>query len=84
LSGSSAISIGCSSSSPIRSTAVKPPWICLLALLISGHAYLLDLFNFSFAIGLYLLPAALSVWGAVLIAYRKGPPLLGRRHMAPR
>jgi len=59
--------------------AVKPPWICLLALLISGHAYLLDLFNFSFAIGLYLLPAALSVWGAVLIAYRKGPPLLGRR-----
>jgi len=59
--------------------AVTPPWICLLALLISGHAYLLDLFNFSFAIGLYLLPAALSVWGAVLIAYRKGPPLLGRR-----
>lgn len=59
--------------------AVTPPWICLLALLISGHAYLLDLFNFSFAIGLYLLPAALSVWGAVLIAYRSGPPLLGRR-----
>ncbi|MCX5950439.1 MAG: hypothetical protein NT158_04535 [Cyanobacteria bacterium] len=59
--------------------AVTPPWICLLALLISGHAYLLDLFNFSFAIGLYLLPAALSVWGAVLIAYRTGPPLLGRR-----
>jgi hypothetical protein len=59
--------------------AVTPPWICLLALLISGHAYLLDLFNFSFAIGLYLLPAALSVWGAVLIAYRNRPPLLGRR-----
>ena len=59
--------------------AVTPPWICLLALLFSGHAYLLDLFNFSFAIGLYLLPAALSVWGAVLIAYRSGPPLLGRR-----
>jgi len=59
--------------------AVTPPWICLLALLISGHAYLLDLFNFSFAIGLYLLPAALSVWGAVLIAYRTGQPLLGRR-----
>jgi hypothetical protein len=59
--------------------AVTPPWICLLALLISGHAYLLDLFNFSFAIGLYLLPAALSVWGAVLIAYRSGPPLFGRR-----
>jgi len=45
--------------------SVTPPWICLLALLISAHAYLLDLFNFSFAIGLYLLPAALSVWGAV-------------------
>lgn len=59
--------------------AVSPPWICLLALLISGHAYLLDLFNFSFAIGLYLLPAALSVWGGVLIAYRSGPPWLGRR-----
>jgi len=59
--------------------AVTPPWTCLLALLISGHAYLLDLFNFSFAIGLYLLPAALSIWGAVLIAYRSGPPLLGRR-----
>ncbi len=59
--------------------AVTPPWICLLALLISGHAYQLDLFNFSFAIGLYLLPAVLSVWGAVLIAYRSGPPLLGRR-----
>ncbi len=59
--------------------AVTPPWICLLALLISGHAYLLDLFNFSFAIGLYLLPAALAVWGALLIAYRKGQPLLGRR-----
>jgi hypothetical protein len=59
--------------------AVTPPWVCLLALLISGHAYLLDLFNFSFAIGLYLLPAALSVWGGVLIAYRRGAPLLGRR-----
>jgi hypothetical protein len=59
--------------------AVTPPWVCLLAILISGHAYLLDLFNFSFAIGLYLLPATLSVWGAVLIAYRKAPPLLGRR-----
>jgi hypothetical protein len=58
---------------------VTPPWLCLLALLISSHTYLLDLFNFSFAIGLYLLPAPLSAWGGVLMAYNPGPPLLKRR-----
>jgi hypothetical protein len=47
---------------------ITPPWICLLALLIAAHAYLLDLFAFSFAIGLYLLPAPLSLWGGVLMA----------------
>jgi hypothetical protein len=51
------------------------PWCYLSAVLISSHAYLLDLFNFSFAIGLYLLPAALSVLAALLMGY--GPrPLL--------
>lgn len=54
---------------------ITPPWFCLLALLIALHAYILDLFNFSFAIGPYLLPAALSVFGALLMGY--GPrPLL--------
>lgn len=55
---------------------ITPAWCCLLALLIGLHAYTLDLFNFSFAIGPYLLPAALSVFGALLMGY--GPrPLLG-------
>ena len=58
---------------------ISPAWACLLALLLSLHSYLLDLFNFSFAIGLYLLPAALSIWGGVLIAYGPPRPLLGRR-----
>lgn len=58
---------------------VTPPWLCLMALLIGSHTYLLDLFNFSFAIGLYLLPAPLSAWGGVLMAYNPGPPLLKRR-----
>lgn len=53
----------------VFSPLITPAWVCLLALLIAAHAYLLDLFNFSFAIGLYLLPAALSVWGAVLMGY---------------
>lgn len=53
----------------VFSPLIRPGWVCLLALLIAAHAYLLDLFNFSFAIGLYLLPAALSVWGAVLMGY---------------
>lgn len=54
-----------------------PPWRTLLALLISAHAYLLDLFNFSFCIGLYLLPALLSLFAALLMGY--GPrPLLRR------
>lgn len=54
---------------------ITPAWFCLLALLVSLHAYTLDLFNFSFAIGAYLLPAALSVCGALLMGY--GPrPLL--------
>ena len=53
------------------------PWRTLLALLISGHAYLLDLFNFSFCLGLYLLPAPLSLLAALLMGY--GPRvLLGR------
>lgn len=64
---------------PLFQPALSPPWLALAALLISLHAYLLDLFNFSFAIGLYLLPAALSVWGGVLMAYKPAPPLLGRR-----
>ena len=64
---------------PLFQPLLSPAWILLAALLISLHAYLLDLFNFSFAIGLYLLPAALSVWGGVLIAYNPAPPLLGRR-----
>jgi hypothetical protein len=51
---------------------ITPPWICLLALLIAAHAYLLDLFAFSFAIGLYLLPAPLSLWGGVLMAVGRG------------
>lgn len=53
----------------VFSPLITPAWVCLLALLVAAHAYLLDLFNFSFAIGLYLLPAALSVWGAVLMGY---------------
>lgn len=64
---------------PLFLPALSPPWIALAALLISLHAYLLDLFNFSFAIGLYLVPAALSVWGGVLMAFNPAPPLLGRR-----
>lgn len=64
---------------PLFQPLLSPAWILLAALLISLHAYLLDLFNFSFAIGLYLLPAALSVWGGVLIAYNPAPPLLGQR-----
>lgn len=64
---------------PLFLPALAPAWICLAAVLISLHAYLLDLFNFSFAIGLYLLPGALSLWGGVLIAYNPCPPLLGRR-----
>ncbi len=64
---------------PLFQPLLSPAWILLAALLISLHAYLLDLFNFSFAIGLYLLPATLSVWGGVLIAYNPAPPLLGRR-----
>ena len=56
---------------------VTPPWRTLLALLISAHAYLLDLFNFSFCLGLYLLPALLSLFAALLMGY--GPrPLLAR------
>jgi hypothetical protein len=58
---------------------VTPPWLCLLALLISSHPYLLDLFSFSYAIGIYLLAAPLSAWGGVLMAYNPGPPLLKRR-----
>ncbi|MGB7565229.1 MAG: hypothetical protein WBM08_10810 [Prochlorococcaceae cyanobacterium] len=53
----------------VFSPLITPAWVCLLALVVSLHAYVLDLFNFSFAIGLYLLPAALSVWGAVLMGY---------------
>lgn len=64
---------------PLFVPSLSARWICLAALLISLHAYLLDLFNFSFAIGLYLLPAALSVWGGVLIAFNPALPLLGRR-----
>ncbi|MEI7951172.1 MAG: hypothetical protein WCH37_00605 [Synechococcaceae cyanobacterium ELA182] len=58
---------------------ITPAWACLLALLLSLHSYTLDLFNFSFAIGTYLLPAALSIWGGVLMAYGPPAPLLGRR-----
>ena len=64
---------------PLFLPSLAPAWIFLAALLISLHTYLLDLFNFGFAIGLYLLPAALSLWGGVLIAYNPCPPLLGRR-----
>ena len=64
---------------PLFLPSLAPAWIFLAALLISLHAYLLDLFNFGFAVGLYLLPAALSLWGGVLIAYNPCPPLLGRR-----
>ncbi len=58
---------------------ITPAWAFLLALVVSLHSYILDLFNFSFAIGLYLLPAALSIWGGVLMAYGPPAPLLGRR-----
>ena len=58
---------------------ITPAWACLLALVVSLHSYTLDLFNFSFAIGLYLLPAALSIWGGVLMGYGPPLPLLGRR-----
>jgi hypothetical protein len=64
---------------PLFMPSFSSRWIFLAAVLISLHAYLLDLFNFSFAIGLYLLPAALSVWGGVLIAFNPSAPLLGRR-----
>jgi hypothetical protein len=63
----------------VFSPFVTPAWACLLALLISLHAYVLDLFNFGFAIGVYLLPAPLSLWGGVLMAYSPWPPLLGSR-----
>ncbi len=58
---------------------ITPAWACLLALVLSLHSYTLDLFNFSFAIGTYLLPAALSIWGGVLMAYGPPTPLLARR-----
>ncbi len=48
---------------------LTPPWVFLLALLIAAHPYVLDLFNFSFAIGLYLLPAPISVAAAVLMGH---------------
>lgn len=64
---------------PLFLPSLTPAWIFLAALLISLHTFVLDLFNFGFAIGLYLLPAALSLWGGVLIAYNPCPPLLGRR-----
>jgi len=64
---------------PLFLPSLAPAWIFLAALLISLHTYLLDLFNFGFAIGLYLLPAALSLWGGVLMAYNPCPPLLGHR-----
>ncbi len=64
---------------PLFLPTLAPAWIFLAALLISLHTFLLDLFNFGFAIGLYLLPAALSLWGGVLIAYNPCPPLLGLR-----
>jgi len=52
---------------------LTPPWVCLLALITASHAYLLDLLNFSFCIGLYLLPAPLSLGGALLMGYWRGP-----------
>jgi len=64
---------------PLFLPSLAPAWIFFAALLISLHTYLLDLFNFGFAIGLYLLPGALSLWGGVLIAYNPCPPLLGKR-----
>lgn len=64
---------------PLFQPSISGRWIAFAALLTSLHAYFLDLFNFSFSIGLYLLPAALSVWGAVLIGFNPAPPLLGRR-----
>jgi len=64
---------------PLFQAQLMGGWIFFAALLIASHAYLLDLFNFSFVIGLYLLPGLLSIWGGVLIAYNPASPLLGRR-----
>lgn len=43
-----------------------------MALLISLHAYVPDLCDFSFAIGVYLLPASLSLRGGVLLVVAMG------------
>ncbi len=63
----------CALAATVPLPVLTPPWVCLLALITAAHTYLLDLFNFSFCIGLYLLPAALSLWGAVLMGYWGGP-----------
>jgi hypothetical protein len=55
---------------------MTPAWVCLLALLVALHTYFLDLFNFSFAIGLYVLPAPLAFWAAVLMGYSTWRPAL--------
>lgn len=71
LAGLSLYACGLAAAVPLP--VLTPPWVCLLALITASHTYLLDLFNFSFCIGLYLLPAALSLWGAVLMGYTSGP-----------
>lgn len=70
---------GISACLPLFQARLVEGWILFAALLIASHSYLLDLFNFSFVIGIYLLAGLLSVWGGVLIAYNPAPPLLGRR-----
>lgn len=62
----------CALAAALALPVLTPPWVCLLALITATHTYLLDLFNFSFCIGLYVLPAALSLWGAVLMGYWGG------------
>jgi hypothetical protein len=63
----------CALAAAVPLPVLTPPWVCLLALITASHTYLLDLFNFSFCIGLYLLPAALSLWAAALMGYWGGP-----------
>jgi len=72
-----AISIyGCGAVMGFFVTSLTPSWVFVLSLITALHPYQVDLFNFSFAIGLYLLPALISLLGVWMmgIAYAPGNP----------